>query len=214
MNALAKLYGCGAPEWLVWQDYGELGLTADDVDELIGVIQNPDFLQAYSETPEAWIAVHAWRNLGRLRAAKAVPALMALFDNAEEDEWLWEDLPKIFGLIGEPAVEPLAAYVADRSHNTHMRGVASCALMRVGTAVEPARARCVQALLGVLNGYGQEDAGLNMLVIYDLLDLGAMEAAPLVDAAFRAGLVDIEQQAEIDELRASFGLRDQHGEPA
>src|SRR5579864_7878643 len=44
--------------------------------------------------------VHAWRALGQLRAVEAVEPLLELFDRLEDDDWVHEELPAVFGLIG------------------------------------------------------------------------------------------------------------------
>ena len=52
---------------------------------------------------------------------KQFEPLLELFDRLEEDDWVHEELPVVFGLIGPAAFPALAAYLADLSHTASAR---------------------------------------------------------------------------------------------
>src|SRR5258707_7875891 len=103
-----------APEQ--WPDYHELGIGPEQIPDLIQMATDEALNEADSESTEVWAPVHAWRALGQLRAVEAVEPLLELFDRLEDDDWVHEELPVVFGLIGPAALPALAAYLADLSH--------------------------------------------------------------------------------------------------
>ena len=118
-----------------WPNYLELGLTAEHVPELIRMIADEDLHFADSGGPEVWAPVHAWRALGQLRTEAAIQPLIELlefFDNEiEGDEYVVEELPKVFGLIGRAALPALAAYLQNDEYLTQSRTTAANSLRRV-----------------------------------------------------------------------------------
>jgi hypothetical protein len=74
--------------------------------------------RADSDSLEVWAPVHAWRALGQLRAEAAVEPLTRLLVRIDEfnDDWVGEELPEVFGMIGPAAIPALTDYLADPSH--------------------------------------------------------------------------------------------------
>ena len=83
---------------------------------------------ADSDSLEVWVSVHAWRALGQLKAEEAIePLIMNLFRMGDSD-WVGEELPKVYGMIGPKAIPPLAKYLADDSHDVFPRNYAAHSL--------------------------------------------------------------------------------------
>ncbi len=87
-----------------WPDYRELGIGPEHVSELIQMATDEALNEADPESPEVWAPLHAWRALGQLHAVEAVEPLLELFDRLEDDDWVHEELPAVFGLIGPRAL--------------------------------------------------------------------------------------------------------------
>ncbi len=83
-----------------WPDYRELGIGPEHILELIQMATDEAFNMADSESAEVWAPLHAWRALGQLRAVEAVEPLLELFDRLEYDDWVHEELPLVFALMG------------------------------------------------------------------------------------------------------------------
>jgi hypothetical protein len=88
----------------------------------------------------------------------------------------------VFALLGIPAVEPLAAYLADEGNPMYARSAAGSALAGIGRLHPQARERCIQGIAAVLEKFESNDDGLNGFLIGDLVKLNATEQIDLIDA--------------------------------
>src|SRR6516162_9776606 len=86
--------------WDDWPDYRALGIGPEQIPELIQLATDEELNLAAVESTEVWAPLHAWCALGQLRAVEAVEPLLELFDRLEDDDWVHEELPAVFGLIG------------------------------------------------------------------------------------------------------------------
>jgi hypothetical protein len=196
--------------------YGVMGFGPEHVSELIRMSADPALLWAKSDSAEVWAPVHAWRVLGELRAAEAVEPLLELMERQEaaDDDWVGSELPVVFGVIGAPAVAPLARFLADRSRRMWSRVFAASGLEKIGLEHPEARSECVAALTRVLEGAAEEDPELNGCVIAELMDLNALEAAPVMERAFAEGLVDLSVAGDWEDVQVEMGLLPQRITPA
>ncbi len=103
------------------------------VPALIEMATDETLHQADSESPEVWAPLHAANLLGHLQAAEAVEPLLPLLQM--DDDWLAEALPEVYGKIGEPALEPLRAYLFDRTQGVWGRVTAARALKQIGSTI-------------------------------------------------------------------------------
>lgn len=115
-----------------WPDYLQLGLAPEHVPDLIRMATDEDLLWADSDSPEVWAPIHAWRILGQLRVEAAIEPLLTLFDARDAQDWILEEMPEVYGLIGPAAVPALTAYLADTSHLLFSRIAASGCLQHIG----------------------------------------------------------------------------------
>jgi Protein of unknown function (DUF1186) len=195
-----------------WRDYLHLGLGPEHIPDLIRMATDPALNKADSESPTVWAPLHAWRALGQLRAAEAVTPLLALLQRQDEDDqfndWVQGDLPKVFGMIGPAAVPVLAAFLADDSHGTYARAAAADGLQEIARAHPETRDACVASISSVLEMATANDPTLNGFLLSTLLDLAAVEAAPVIERAFAAGAVDEGIAGDWEEVQWELGLTD------
>jgi hypothetical protein len=175
-------------------DYLALGLGPEDAADLIRMAQDEALHFADGESPEVWAPMHAWRALGQLRAVSAIGPLLGLLRriDVDNDDWADQDLPRVFGQIGPAALLPLEQYAASPWHGTYARISAGAGLKEIGQQHPASREAAVAALMRLLENYAQpgRDESLNGFLIGQLIDLGAKEAAPLIERAFVAEAVD------------------------
>src|SRR4051794_26593069 len=174
---------------------------------------------ADSDSPEVWAPVHATQLLGELGAPEAIEPLLPLFDWVDDD-YLAETLPEAFGGIGAPAVAPLRALLFDRGKNVWARARAAESLGKIGQGHPETRSDVVSALVACLDPVESqvpEDELLNGVVISELLDLRAVEAAPAIRQAFKQNRVDT-SIVDLNNALEDLGLPPEHsvgaGRPA
>lgn len=76
-----------------------------------------------------------------------------------------------------------------------------------------ARDTCVAVLTGLLEHFAENDTGLNTHLISALIDLGAVESAPVMEQAFKADVVELEVHGDWEEVQIALGLLDERITP-
>ena len=191
-----------------WADYRALGLANEHVPELTRMALDEELHQAISDTLEVWAPLHAWRALAQLRAEAAIEPLLELLHRVDEydDDWTSEELPIVFGQIGAAAMTPLAKFLADPVHGPWARAAAADSFTHISRQHPQTRDRCVTTLARQLEQFKQVDHTLNAFIISSLIDLKAVETAPVMERAFAAGRVDLSVTGDWEEVQIALGL--------
>jgi hypothetical protein len=173
-------------------EYLANGITAEHVPELIRMVTDEVLLNGEGPENGLWAPLHAWRALGQLRAEAAIFPLLSLLRriDEEEDDSITIELPVVFGQIGPPAIAPLTAYLANPDNLPYARTAAADSLRAIGREHPSERTACIKVLVEHLERAGEHDPTLNGFVVSDLIDLSAIEALPVVQAAYEAQFVD------------------------
>lgn len=212
---VSKLLKLGRPED-VWQDYSLLGIAREDIPELLRLAQDnalrylepPEDFPHNEDLPEWYAQVHAWRALAQLRAEEAIPVMLGLLHQIDDDDddWLSSDAHLVFGKIGPAAIEPLKTYLADENNPMYARSTASSSLAEIGNRYPEERERCIQGIAAVLERYESNDVGLNGFLIGDLVDVKAVEQIDLIKRAFEANAVDEFINGDVEDVQIEMGL--------
>lgn len=176
-----------------WPDYLALGIGPQHIPELFRMVNDEslnELLDVDIERPEDWASIHAVRAIGQLRDPSTIDQLVALLTTHNDHEWIQEELPEIFGMLGPAAIPALAAYMSDPSHEVFARGYASNGLVAIAKAHPESREEVIRIISGQLEKFDMDDEEFNALIIGDLVDLEATEALPLIERAFDADAVD------------------------
>ncbi len=196
-----------------WPDYPAFGLGPEHTPDLIRMATDPVLNRANSESLEVWAPVHAWRALGQLRAEAAVEPLMRLFHELDTEELsgsfesVMEEMPEVYGMIGPAAIPALAAYLVDASHGLYPRVTSVSCLEKVGKGHPDARAECVVALTQQLEQVDRNEPELNGFLVSSLINLKAVEAAPVIEGAFAGGWVDESIVGDWEDAQVDLGLK-------
>jgi len=185
------------------QEHGQAAVSP-----LIEIVTDPNLLRTDSDAPEVWAPMHAMRLLGRLRATAAIAPLITLVEE-EEADWIREELPDVMAQIGPTAVEPLKAFAADRQQDLYARSAACNGLSKIAQAHPETRQQAIAFLRILLSAYPDEtpdDETMRGFVIGDLLDLGAREAYPDIEAAYGGDRVD-EMIVGLDTVQRELDIR-------
>jgi hypothetical protein len=186
------------------------GIGSEHVPELIRMATDENLNNTLSDSPEVWAPLHAWRTLGKLRAESAIEPLLTLFRRIDEqdDEWVLEDLPQAIGEIGVPALPALSACLADNSRKLGAREAAAISVKEIGRLHPESRSQCVAILSDQLGKSREKGRSLNGAIVSLLLDLEAIEAAPCMEPAFAAGLVDESVAGDWEDVQIELGLKE------
>lgn len=190
-----------------WPDYLGLGLDSEHIPELIRMATDSDLHWADSESSEVWAPIHAWRTLGKLRAEAAIEPLLDLFDELEDDDWTGEELPEVYGMIGSAAIPALKTYLADTSHKMFPRIHAASSLEHIGLSHRSAREDCIDVLAQQLEAFEENEYELNGFLVTYLVELEAVNKAPLMERAFAAGRVDETIMGDWEDVQVDLGLK-------
>jgi hypothetical protein len=190
-----------------WPDYRELGIGPEHIPDLIRMATDEELNEADSESREVWAPIHAWRALGQLRAVEAVEPLLGLFDRLEYDDWVNEELPGVFGMIGPAALPVLAEYIADLSHNDSSRISAIAGIENIGKRWPDAKGESITLLEKRLKRFEENEPDVNGFIVEALVELGARETAPVIERAFDEGYVDPIVMGDWDDVQVELGLK-------
>jgi len=220
---VSKLLKLGRPAGENWLDYSTLDLTREHIPELIRlveahdlrILEPPDDLPDEEDLPEWFAQIHAWRALGQLKAEEAIPAILGILHQIddEDDDWIGEDAEEVFALIGPVAIRPLVEYLVDDTNGLYARAAAATSLRSIGTAHVETRDECVRGLVSVLENYEENDEGLNGFLVYDLVKLNAVDHIGLIEKAFESGSVDELMMGEFEDVQIELGLMDVRTKP-
>jgi len=199
-----------------WPDYLALSIGPEQIPDLIRMMQDEELNRAGSQSLEVWAPVHAWRALGQLRAEAAIEPLIGLMEQIDEDyeQWIGEEIPEILGMIGSAAVPKLAKCLTTPRDGMWAQTTASFALAEIGNRHPEARDDCVSALTRGLENLAAHDPGLNGFLISNLVELEAVEAAPLMEQAFAGNHVDITIMGDWENVQIRLGLLAERQIPA
>jgi hypothetical protein len=200
-------------EWETGEvDYvAALGLTAADVPELLAVARQwaeefewPDDKSDVS----IYAPVHAWRGLAQLRATEAIGPLLEMMEPLDKlgDNWAMSELPNVFAMIGPASLDPLRETLADVRHGTYARAAAAEGLTELTKRHGELRGDVVKALSAVMAGFEGADPRLLGLVLANLLDLKAVEAAEVIERAHAADAIDISMCGNWETVRKELGV--------
>ena len=197
-----------------WSIYLELGLGPEHIPDLIRMATDEELRWTYSDTLEVWAPIHAWRALGQLRAEAPIEPLLSLLDEAEDgDDWVLEELPEVYGMIGPAAIPAITWYIADENHLDWARITAIGCLEKIGTMHPDSRDTCVAFFIRRLELCKDDDPTVNGFVISSLIDLKALEAAPAIERAFAADSVDLSIAGDWDDVQVELSLKEAPPDP-
>lgn len=198
-GAVAKLLKIGLPQEAIgpdkWIDYQkEYGLGQSDIDELIRLVSDQDLY--YEETEEGypeeamWAGVHASRALGQLRAVQAVDPLFKVLKWGDDD-YLLNDAPHIFGLIGPEAIPSLTQEMQENNSDYSVTAnTAVDALEKVAKNYPEARDEVIGIMLEQFKLFDKNGPALNGFLVNSLTNLKAEQALTLIEEAFNQDKVD------------------------
>ncbi len=196
-------------------DYLALGLGPDHVSELCRMVLDKDLWWADSESVEVWSAIHAWRTLAQIGSPDAIESLLEVLGRIDEynDDWTMEELPDVFAAIGPVVLPHLTEFLADREQGLWSRVTCVACFEKMSEAHPETRQECIDTITRQLKRFERQDETLNGFLISTLIDLKAVEVAPLMQRAFDAGRVDWSVAGDWEDVQIELGLLKRRSTP-
>jgi len=195
-----------------WPDYLKLDLTQEHIPELIRMAVDKKLNWADPDSLEIWAPMHAWRVLGQLRAAEAIEPLITLFDELADDDWMPNELPRVYGMIGVEAISLLAKYLSKPSKKNNRTTAVEC-IEEIGKKNPEGCDKCVSVLSYQLKKFKANSQKLNGFLISGLITLKAVESLSIIESAFEEDRVDYSIAGDLQEVEISLGIRKSRSSP-
>ena len=171
-----------------WSDYiGELQLSTEHIPDLIRMVMDQALWDSEAEDCSPWAPCHALRILGQFKSETAIEPLLNVCEKFDQIDWVREELPDIFNLIGPAAIPALANFLSDSAKDGGPKVTIAHCLAEMGNGHPESRDDCVKALIQTLEGFADLDDYVNGFIVSYLLDLNAVEAAPLIEQVYAEG---------------------------
>ncbi|NEP49070.1 MAG: hypothetical protein F6K65_09670 [Moorea sp. SIO3C2] len=205
VSRLLQYGDCYTPK--AWPNYPEeIGLSKEDVPELIRMATDYTLIEANDKSLEVWAPVHAWRSLGQLKAPEAVEPLMKLLEDSPDYAFAENEIPIVIGQIGYPGLEFIfGEKLLDLSNNEDFRCLVVECIANIAYEHPQTKQTCVELLLKYLESYETNDSYFNGYLIVALNKLEVQKAAPLVEETFLSGNVE-PYVVQWNEIQDTFGL--------
>lgn len=115
---------------------------------------------------------------------------MRLFHEVRDNDWVIEEMPDVFALIGPSAVSSLETYLENTAYPVYSRLVAATCLMQIAIVHPHTREKAVGVMAAQLSEYIHNTPGMNGVLIANLVELDAVENADLIHQVYKDGMVD------------------------
>lgn len=165
------------------------------------------------ENPHVWAPLHAWRALGQLRAEPAAEALVQLFAELPDDDWITEELPIVFSMIGPSATPALTVFLGDDSIDEFCRISVPGCLERIAQDHPAYREACISVLMRQLERSKTNGSTLNAFLVLSLVELRATQAISLIRSVYAKRRVDLTVLGDVEDAEIAMGIRARRSSP-
>ncbi|MBM3981580.1 MAG: DUF1186 domain-containing protein [Planctomycetes bacterium] len=190
-------------------DYRARGIGPEHVPDLIRMLEDEEL---FATDPEWYAQIHAWRAIGQLRPPDAVEPLLDLIDINEDEkedgdwsDWITEELPGVLGGYG-PEIVPAVLERVEYRKGGYAASAFASVLVEIAQQHPAARPAMIELLCRQLANAATNNPEYNGFLVADLLDLKAVEAWPVIEAAFATDNVEPMIAGDAAEVKYQLGL--------
>lgn len=196
----------------LYQRAAEGGIGQEHVPELVRMVRDRSLGTIDDDDdPAAWASWHALQLLETLDISAVVADLIPLFDT--DFERITDQLISVLALAGPAAVEPIVAYIGDRSRWTLGRAQAIDVLPEVVEQHPELREQVVAMLSTMLADAEHDHERVVTAVLSALIDLKATEALPVIRRVFEEQQVDETMNGSWGDVLKQLGVEPEPDDP-
>ena len=195
----------------VKEDYHALGLAQEHLPDLLRMARDRGLYTADGDTDEVWAPLQAVHALGDLDISAVVSELIPLFDL--DDDGFSTELPELLGKVGAPALEPIRAYLADRTRWGYGHWHACDALKQLAVQYPELRDQVVAMISDMLRDAEDYSESACTGAMDALVELEAVEALPVIRHAFEVGRIDEMSRGPWDHVLDELGVEPEEDDP-
>lgn len=199
-------------QWYEDREFYRTGcqITEADMPELRHLVEQwnhwflPEELDGPDEVAEHYelLPIVAARALAEWPSEENFQILLArILDAEEDDDWLTEEIPKLWGRIGEVAIGPLAQLAADTMEGAMPRLAALEGIAEAYHQEISLRDQVAAIFIELLQAAERNPANINAVLAWELAEMRATEAAELIERTFAADLIDVGYAGSWEEHR-------------
>ncbi len=209
-----RLMRIGQPNWgHEWSDYVAVyHLGPGDIPDLLELFQTL-FEGDADQHPEPWGRLHAWRALGQLGDAAAIAPIILSFDTLYEDDSALEELSTVMGMLGTPAIAPLADYWQQPGKDEFAYVMAIDSLAKIAHRHPTTRDQVLAIFTRYLVEPEESFPVLNALLVAHMVELDARECIDDIRRLYALECVDLGCNGDIEDVEIALGLRQHRSTP-
>jgi hypothetical protein len=188
----------------------KFGIGPEHIPELIRMATDDYLAGDDSNNFEFAAPLHAVSALAELHAEAAIEPLLTLYDKASQNgnEWMLETLVHVFTTIGPVALPSIEQFLADSSHEDFAQNYVTEIIARIAKKYPEARTECMAVVMRRLADFKVNNPELNASLVAELIDMEAVEAAPLIEEAYANDCVDESWCGDWEEVQYELGLKE------
>jgi preprotein translocase subunit SecA len=149
----------------------------------------------------------------QLRAKEAVIHLAEHFDLDRFSDWVSEEIPEVFAMIGKDAIKPLRDYLFDSTNPEMARVHVAHSLECIGQKNPELKDDCIKVLSDYLEQATEDYPDLNGFTVSYLADLKAANAIDVIRQAFEKGIVSFGVTGDLEDVEVLMGFREKRTTP-
>ncbi|OFZ10841.1 MAG: hypothetical protein A2Z20_03780 [Bdellovibrionales bacterium RBG_16_40_8] len=195
---VAELKAFGEPDGgKPWHGYDSFEVTADNAKDLIAIVEGDYDHQFNSDDDEllCWVPLHAWRILLTKQYEPAIPALIGRVTQNNDDDWARDDIPRGLEKFGAVAIDFIFKEFREETIFAQ-EDFGYAALIEVLTGIVKThpheRDRVAGFLRELLAAFETLPPRLNSFIIFGMIDLVDISAAPHIQKVFERKFLDEE----------------------
>ena len=195
-----------------WEDYLHHGFSDADVPALLELLVDEQ-LNESEDVNQAFVPLYAWRILGQLKSVEAIEPLLTLAIESDDNDWIGSEVPVVLGMIGKPAMAPLAEMLLDKTEEEYAKQITAETLAEMAKKYPELREEVIHHFRTYLQSPSPDYYLHNGLLVAYLIDIEATELIDEIRALYEKDYAELSVAGDIEDVEIALGLRQERSTP-